>query len=69
MRRGFEIMVREDSEFPLLINKTWVCVDFREVFHQAMVFEDCFNEEKVGITYNPQLATDIAHKHVQFVRW
>ena len=51
-------MVRENSQPPFLINIAWVCMDLREVGHEAMVLQNGLDEESVGITNNPQLASE-----------
>lgn len=58
MGRRFEVMVRENSQPPFLINIAWVCMDLREIGHEAMVLQNGLDEESVGITNNPQLTSE-----------
>ena len=58
MRSTLKVMVREDPKLSLFINKTWVCIDLREIIDQSMVLEYCLNEEEIGITHYPQITPE-----------
>ena len=59
MRRFSEIMVREDPKPAFFIYESWVGIDLWKAFHQAMMLQNCLDEEHVRITYNLQITPEI----------
>lgn len=58
MGRSLEVVMRENSKPPHLINIPWVRIDLREIAHEPVVLENGVDEKSIGVTYDPQLAPD-----------
>lgn len=58
MGRSLEVVMRENSKPPHLIDIPWVRIDLREIAHEPVVLENGVDEKSIGVTYDPQLAPD-----------